>query len=152
MAVSTKTTVRGLKETRALLRKLPDRAQKKVMGGAVRSGATVFKKEVKKNAPVGDEPSPISKKFGPLKDNIRVVRLKRGIPKTSSSYRVDTGKSPQGFWREFGTSRQPAQPWFRPAVDGGWQSAVNKIKERLGAGVAREAAKLGRSLFSKVKK
>jgi len=25
-------------------------------------------------------------------------------------------KAPEGFWLEYGTSREPAQPWWRPAV------------------------------------
>jgi HK97 gp10 family phage protein len=29
---------------------------------------------------------------------------------------VNARRAPQGFWREFGTKHQPADPWFYPAV------------------------------------
>ncbi len=144
MAGTRLSRVTGLADARKALRQLPVNVERKVLRAAVRSGAAVTKAAVKAAAPVGDEPSKISAKFGHLKDNIRVIRLKRDIPKGSAQYRVDTGKAPQGFWREFGTSKQPARPWFRPAVDSSFAKAVNKMKEQLAKGVAREAEKLGK--------
>lgn len=142
MANMTTSRVTGLKEARAALRKLPDRVQKRVMSGAVRAGATVIRSEVKRAAPVGGEPSKAAEMYGRLKDNLRVIKLKRNIPKGSAMYRVDTGNAFWGYMLEFGTVLMAARPWFRPAVDGGYAKAVNKIKERLAAGIEREATKL----------
>ncbi|NFV79999.1 HK97-gp10 family putative phage morphogenesis protein [Magnetospirillum aberrantis] len=141
----TQSRVVGLRDARAILKKLPQNVQRRVLNNATRAGATVMKGAVRRKAPIGVEPSDLSEKYGPLKDNIRIVRLKRGVPKDQAEYRVDTGNAPQGFWAEFGTSRQPARPWFRPAADSAWSRAVARIKERLAAGVAREAEKLGKS-------
>jgi len=104
---------------------------------------TVLKTVVKKAAPVGKRPSKASATYGRLKDNIRVIRLKRNIPKSSVSFRIDTGKAFWGYMVEFGTSTLAPMPWFRPAVDAGLAKALNKIKERLAIGIEREAIKLG---------
>lgn len=144
MAKLTQSRVTGLSDARAILKKLPQNVQRRVLRQATRAGASVLRLAVRRAAPIGDQPSALADKFGPLKTNIRVIRLKRGIPKDQAEYRVDTGDSPQGFWREFGTSRQPAQPWFRPAVDSAWDKAVARIKERLARGVEREAVKLAK--------
>lgn len=136
--------VTGLADARKVLKQLPERVQKRVMGAATRAGATLLRQETRRAAPVGDEPSAMSAKYGRLKDNIRVLRLKRDVPEGGALYRVDTGSAPWGYWREYGTSHQPAQPWFRPAVDGAFARVVNRIKERLARGVEREALKLGK--------
>lgn len=141
----TESRVTGLSDARKLLKQLPINVQKRVMRASVRAGAAVLRTAVRRAAPVGTEPSPLSKEYGHLKDNIRVVQLKRDVPRDSASFRVDTGNAPQGFWREFGTSRQPARPWFRPAVDSAFERAVNRMKERLAIGIEREAEKLGKS-------
>jgi HK97 gp10 family phage protein len=135
--------ITGLNEARNLLKVLPDRTQKRVLNGAVRAGATVLRKEIKAAAPVdADKRSPASEKYGRLKDNIRVLRLKFGVPKTSAMYRVDTGRAFWGYFLEFGTRFIAARAWFRPAVDANFDRAVNQMKERLASGIEREAEKL----------
>lgn len=144
MATTRLSSVTGLTEALDILRKFPDRIQKKVLASAVRSGATVIRKAARSAAPIGSKPSRISKKYGPLRDNIRVIKLKRDVPIGSAMYRVDTGNSPQGYWIEFGTMNISAKPWFRPAIDAAGDAAVDKIRERIAAGLEREAIKLSR--------
>lgn len=134
----------GLAEARRALKLLPDRVQKRVLRNATAAGATVMRRAVKAAAPTGAAPSAASGQYGRLKDNIRTVRLKRGLPDTTAAYRVDTGPSFWGMFLEFGTRLMAARPWFRPAADAAADSAVGAIKERLAAGVAREAEKLGK--------
>lgn len=145
MAGTNLSRVTGLADARKLLRQLPVNVERRVLRAATRSGAVILKNAVRAAAPVGETPSKISAKWGHLRDNIRVIRLKRDVPKGSAMYRVDTASAPQGFWMEFGTSKQTARPWFRPAVDGAFAKAVARMKEQLAAGVAREAEKLGKT-------
>lgn len=141
----TESRVTGLADARKLLNQLPINVQKRVLKAATRSGAAVLRVAVRKAAPVSEVMSKMSRTWGHLRDNVRVVQLKKDVPKDSAMFRVDTGNAPQGYWREFGTSRQPAKPWFRPAVDSAFARAVDRMKERLALGVAREAEKLGKS-------
>lgn len=135
----------GLDEARRALKQLPDKVQRRVLRGATAAGARAMAKAVKDAAPVETgEQSNASKQYGRLKDNVRVIRLRRGYPDTTAAYRVDTGKAFWGMFLEFGTRLISARPWFRPAVDASGDKALNTIKERLASGVAREAEKLGR--------
>ena len=136
--------VKGLKEARWALKQLPEKVERRVLRSATRSGGAVLRRAVRSAAPIGEEPSEASAKYGRLRENIRLIRLKRNIPKGSAIYRVDTGKAFWGYLLERGTRWITAQPWFRPAVAASWPRAVNTIKERLAQGVAREAEKLGR--------
>jgi len=133
--------VTGLAEMRRVLKMLPDRVQKRVMRNAVRSAAVVMRKSVQSAAPVGAESSKASAKYGRLRQNIRVLRLKR-VPRGSEAARVDTGRAFWGVWYEFGSSRQPPRPWFRPAVDTASDASVERLRERLAAGILKEALAL----------
>lgn len=144
MARQTESRVSGLAEARSALKRLPPNVQRRVLRAAVRAGATVLRKEVRARAPVGDEQSEYSKRYGTTRKNIRIIRLKRGIPADAAAFRVDTGDAMQAYWYEYGTRHQPARPFFRPAVDQAWQRAVNAMKERLAAGIEREARKLAK--------
>lgn len=137
--------IKGLAEANAALKRLPDRVQRRVLRGATAAGARVMLKAVKAAAPTDAGPqSEASRKYGRLRDNLRVLRLKRGIPDTAAAYRVDTGKSFWGLFLEFGTRLISARPWFRPAVDSSTDKALDTIKDRLASGVAREAEKLAK--------
>lgn len=139
--------VNGLNEARRALKQLPANVQRRVLSQATRSGAVIIKNEVKRAAPAGTEPPrkrSSGKNYGRLKENIRVIRLNKGVPKSISRWRVDTGRAFWGWFSEFGTRFMSASPWFRPAVDRSHEKAVNTIKERLASGVAREAEKLAK--------
>lgn len=141
MPTRKRSQVTGLKECNEVLKRLPERVQKRVLANAVRAGATVVNRAVKAAAPVGDEKSPASKQYGSIKQNIRVQRLRK-VPKTAAGHRVWTKDAFWAMFYEFGTSRQPARPFFRPAWDASLSEAVARIRERLAAGVEREAKKL----------
>ena len=141
--MDTNIKISGLKEARAALKLLPDRVQKRVQGAATRSGATVMRAEARRDAPVGDEPSEASKKYGSLKSNIRIIKLKR-VPKGTTGYRVNTGDAFWGVILEVGSRFMAARPWFRPAIDRSRDKALDKMRERLAAGIEREAKKLSK--------
>lgn len=143
MAVEVDIKISGLNEALAILRKMPDRVRTRVLRGAVRAGATVMRRQVRANAPRGDEPSPASEKYGRLRDNIRIIRLKRG-PKTWAGYRVDTGDAYWGYFIEFGTVKMAPRAWFRPAVDTAAEASLARMRDQMGRSIEREAAKLAR--------
>lgn len=133
--------VSGFKELDAVLKELPRTMQKQVLGNAVAAGARAIRKEVKGAIPVGQDPSPASKKYGSAKSNVRFFRLRR-LRRAVAGYRVSMGKA---FWMtfyEFGTSRQPARPFFRPAFERASGEAIKAMRDRLAVGLEKAAKQL----------
>lgn len=133
--------VGGFTEARALLKQLPPNIEKRVLQRAVNAGASEIRKAVKAAAPVGKEPSQASAKYGRLKQNIRVMRLKR-VQRGAKGARVWTRFAFWGYFLEFGTKHQPARPWFEPAVASSQASAFDKMRTALVIGIEREANRL----------
>lgn len=98
------------------LSKLSQRVENKHLQKATKKALSVAKRTVEDAAPRGEgRRSEISSKFGPLHTNI-VVQRKRKPGKNRKGSRLTTKDAPQGAWYELGTKRQPARPWFVPAV------------------------------------
>lgn len=76
---------------------------------------------------------------GYLKRSIKIygVRIERG----QMVARVGVGQAFYGGFREFGTRRQPAQPWFARAVQGAAGAAVDALAARLRVELDAAAAK-----------
>lgn len=153
--------IAGAREIDELLKKLPVRVAKRVVGNAMRAGGRVVQREAKLRAPVGiEEPHP---KYGKLRDNIRVKTVaEKG---TSAAVAVHIGAAFWGFFLEFGTGVRrlkkarvlsdgttvfgtevgpmPARPFMRPAWDSSKAAALDRIAKGLGDGIQREAIKLG---------
>ncbi|MEH6477724.1 MAG: hypothetical protein V7727_18675 [Sneathiella sp.] len=133
----------GAREASRLLRELPQAAEQRVLQAATMSGSRAWAKHIKGAAPVGDNPkSPKSQKYGPLKKNITVQALKSLRRKNQRGARVWTKFAFWGFIREFGSKRQAANPWFRPAADSGQGAALQAQAAATGRGIEREAKKL----------
>ena len=124
--------VEGAREMEKVLKLLPDRVAEKALAGAVLASANVIKREMKARAPVDT---------GGLKKSIIAKRDKT----TRSSVTYLVGPSTKGFFgmfTEFGTRFIPARPWMRPAFDTSIRPAIDKMGERLGKNIQREARKL----------
>jgi HK97 gp10 family phage protein len=132
---------KGFKELNNLLKELPKNVENKVLMrsavGAARAGAKV----IKEAAPVGDEPSEASKKYGSLKKNIRAGRAK-ARKRSAREALIHTRDAFWGWFYEFGNPRQPARPWFVPAFKSASTRMLDEIKSRLGKGIEDEAKKL----------
>ena len=93
--------------------------EKKVSDGVLFSGAAgmaaVIYAEVKLNA----SPPRIGRKTGNLAASIYQVYSPEKSPDGRKTYRVSWNrrKAPHGHLIEFGTSRAPAHPFIRPALD-----------------------------------
>jgi HK97 gp10 family phage protein len=53
---------------------------------------------------------------------------------------------PKGMWQEFGTFKDPAQPWFRPAWESNKIKVLDAIKVTLGAEIEKAARRYARKL------
>lgn len=153
MAGTDQFNVAGAAEMAKVLRLLPDRVADKALAGAVLAAANVVKKEMRTRAPVrsvGGEKKMKSKTRAPghLAKHI-IARRDKKTNKSSVSYQV--GLSPSAFYGmflEFGTRYISARPFMRPAFDVAAKPAVDKMGERLGKNIEREATKLA-GKFSK---
>ena len=141
----------GLEELGKVISGLPVRLEKQVLRKVARAGATVARKRIKAAAPAETGPrSAASKKYGTLKSNIKVKNLKQRH-RSEFACKVTTGNAFWGSFSEFGTSHQPAKPWFRPAFDGSQSAAFQKMAEVAVSGV-EAAAKTLAGKYAKAKK
>jgi HK97 gp10 family phage protein len=105
----------GGPELERALRELGGNIAGRLGGNAVRAGARVIANEAKQRVPV--------RTGGTVRQAWVGTRLF------------------YSWFVEFGTSKQPPQPFLRPARDEGAQKAVDKIVENLSAGIERETQK-----------
>ena len=131
----------GFKELDKLLKDLPQNVERKVLQSAVTGAIREGAKEIRKAAPVGIDPSPASQKYGPLKKNIRVARVRKPNPGQRGAS-VNTGDAFWGAFYELGTRHQAARPWFGPAFERAVSKILDELKKRLGDGIEKEANKL----------
>lgn len=133
--------VGGLENLDKMLRQLPSNIEKRVLQSAVTSAIREGRKEIKKSTPRGAKQSPASKKYGALRTNLRVKRLRR-TEKNEKASRVDTGRAFWAVFYEKGTRHQPARPFFEPAFKRAEGAIIKKLAERIKAGIEREVNKL----------
>ena len=145
--------VRGLKELNEALRQLPDRIARNVLRGATSAGAAVIRKEAKVKAPVytgqvsAGHPPPGTLRRAVYQKQIR--ELSSLVKQTFYvGVRVGRNASKKGldafYWRfiEFGTSKQPARPFLRPAFETKKLEAIAAIKQYLTDRIPKEVDKL----------
>jgi len=152
-------SIAGAAEIDAVLKALPLKIRKKVIGPATRSGAQIIRKEAEKLAPYDQD----RERGVHLKDEI-IVRKKR---RTNDIYLVGaSNRVPHAHLVEFGTGPRPfkkphwvllggfnwvyvrhagsmtPQPFLRPALDNKAREAIDKIGQRLGDLTERWAERL----------
>lgn len=155
-AMSVKTTIKfkGVNELAQSLKKLPDRVENKVLQSAVNSGLLPAKKAIIAAAPLGPDKTGNRqhrsqrtasdwariKKYGHLKKQIKIMRLKR-VGYKERAARVTTGKAFWAFWYELGNRRQPARPFFLPAFTKSVNQVLETLSDKLAKGIEREFKK-----------
>jgi HK97 gp10 family phage protein len=129
--------VEGLAELEAKLNALPAAASKKVMRSALMFALTPMQKAARAG---------VAKRSGALAKAI----AKRSFITKSNNYQADAGivmntKKKASGWRwhfeEFGTSRQKARPFLRPAFDSNKESAVTRFVAQIKKRIAAELKK-----------
>jgi hypothetical protein len=143
----------GLAELQAFLQELPARVESNIMRGAIRAGAKPVADEARQLAPSLKDPDP-RRTAGALKKSVRVmsVRSRGGVVQGGVAVggRVKLGRGNKrqeadAFYAhmvERGTAKMGAQPFFRPAIDGKVQAAIdataNYIRQRIAAGALKK--------------
>ena len=123
------------KQLMSALKELPKNIQKNVMVGATRAGAVAIAEEAKLRVPVDT---------GDLKKSIGVTRRKGDVNIVRFSISPRKGKGLGGWYAhfvEFGTSKQPAQPFMRPAYENSSEEALKRAGEYLKSRLPYEVAK-----------
>jgi HK97 gp10 family phage protein len=153
------TNIQGLAEIDRILKELPENIARRELAGALRAGAATIQKEAKLRAPDSNKQH---SKYGDLRNNIRVRRIRASNSVGALAVAVTTGRA---FWAKFvefgraavkikkkkvltgdgitfyGTevAAAPARPFMRPAFDAAGPRAIEAIAKRLKAGVLRQA-------------
>lgn len=131
--------IKGAKATEQVLKKLPNAMRGRVLRAAASAGGRVVRDTAKLSAPVGET--------GETRESI-AVRTQKESGRNSVTVRVGpTRRAFYAFFGEFGTSNQPARPWFRPAWDASKGRALNKIGDSLGKAITRAAKRLAGPLL-----
>ena len=133
MALTGQSDLRGAAELARLLDAMPRKLSKVLLVRALRKGAQRLQREMRSRAPKrSDAQTKAGRKPGHLRRNIR-VRSAQGRGDSAPAVDVYLSKGAfYGKFLEFGTSRQPARPWMRPAYDAEIQAAIDDISAQLG--------------------
>lgn len=142
MSIKIEAELSGFDEFDNLLKKLPERVEKRVLQKSVNKALRSSQKAFKAAAPrhTGEQ-SPASKEYGTGRKNIKVKKLRR-VRKGQKAARLDTGNA---FWLyiyEKGSRYQPARPWFLQAFQKSREAILNVLRDELGKNIESEAKKL----------
>lgn len=149
MALKRNVTVQGLPEFEKALDALPNAVAKKVLEGALRSGAGVIRRQAKALAPVGEK--------GLIRRALKVrkVRITRSrVIRAAYVVTADPRIAPHAHLIELGTRPRTTKAgafrgkvkrrrFLERAFENNSSAVLSKIAQRLTAGIEREAAKLG---------
>lgn len=125
--------VEGFKELNKALKIFPENVERRILRSMAQAGGQVVVKAARENVPV---------KTGKLKKGI-IRRSKKG-PKTAGRVEVSVGPSQDvfyGMFLEFGTSKIPATPWLRPALDENRDAIIEAMRQRGLKRIEKEAEK-----------
>lgn len=118
-------TFTGSAEVKAIFDAMPGKVQKKLIRHALRAAAKAIQEDAKRIAP--DE-------TGALAKSIKVRAMKRSRTRVgvqvftdSDSLQTDGKKGYYAAFTELGTSREAAQPFLRPALEGNKGQAQSMI-------------------------
>lgn len=123
----------------------------KIARAGVLAAAKIVKSAAIAAAPISDRPHQLGRRKdqiaqpGNLKRNIIVKRLPPNERAVTEEYivgvRHGSGRVPKDafYWRfiEFGTVKLPARPFLRPALENNQQQAIDAMKDRIAARIAK---------------
>lgn len=114
------------------MRFIDDDVRKRIGRAATRDAAKVVRVETENSAPPRTT-APIH-----IADSIRVRVASKEETRYSWVYYVNiSSKAFYWYFYEFGTSRQPARPFFRPAFEKSYKEALGAMVKRLRARLAK---------------
>lgn len=149
--------VRGLQELEQALLEVGNSCAGSALFGALMAAALPMQKATQALAPISDRPHYRYKKGkkgkgekektltqpGNLRKNISRKRLKSGRGETGAEVGISwRGNAFYGRFVEFGTSKQAAKPFLRPAFDAKKEESLTIFKEKLAANIEKQRQKI----------
>ncbi len=139
-----KVTVEGLKEVEDAFADLGTSISRRIARKALTAGGEIFAKEMRARAPKKDMNLVESIDVG-----TQLTRRQKAMHRKQDPVEVFVGaKDPAAVPQEFGTYKEPPQPFARPAWDATQTQVLSRITDELMVGVdqavARAAAKAKR--------
>ena len=132
-----KANITGLGELKKKFQELPLKVENQILQKATTASLMKIKPEMIEAAPAHmDEQSPASKIYGPIKKNIRVIKLKN-LRRGQKGARLDTGNAFWAFFYEKGTRHQPARPWFLPRFTALIDNVVDTVSDQITEGIEK---------------
>ena len=133
--------VQGMAELEQALLEMGNALAGKELFGGLMDAALPIQKAAQALAPVADKPhyqytrkkgQRIQIQPGNLRKSIRRKRLKSRDGQTGAQVGISwTGRAFYGRFREFGTSKEPAKPFLRPAFEAKKDDALRIFRGRL---------------------
>ena len=128
--------VRGLAEAKRRMAAFPERLQRRILGQALRAGATSTAQAIRKAAPRGTRPyTKKERKYRAKKFNLsRSIGTKGGIRGNPGETIVQarlTGRGFYGRFIEFGAKNVARRPWFAPAAIGNADTAAQIVLRKM---------------------
>lgn len=144
-----KVKLEGLKELEAALGQLPKATGRNVLRRVLKEAGEPIAQAARAKAP---------RETGNLIESIdvgtRLTRRQTGQHKKQSTVEmhVGSGPNPQSITQEFGTFKEPAQPFMRPAWDSQKRAALDIIYNLLWPEIERAATRHANKLARKAAK
>lgn len=140
MAVTVR--VEGLRELSYALEELPKATQKNTLRRVLRKAAANFDDIASSMAPVLTGELQRSVVTG---SQLNKSQKRYAKKETKHFVEIHVGTSdPAGIFQEFGTFKEPSQPFMRPTWDSTKNGMLETIKRELGTEIQKSAARLGR--------
>jgi len=133
-----KTKLEGFKECREALQEMPEMIRRLTVRGPLIEAARTIQAAVEERAPVSSRPSNPTPGSLKASGKSRRHRKGRGSLDTVAVIFADPAAVPQ----EYGTTKQAAHPYFRPAVDSVEAAVMARFGEALKEAVDKAAADL----------
>lgn len=131
----------GFDETVAALRKLPQEIAGKVLDSALRKAGTPMADDASRTAPRSDVPS----SAGHMADTVKLRKFtdQASANDVESNYWIGPDRGHfYGEFSEWGTFKETARPFMRPAFDRDGRIVIVSLGRELGAAVERAAKKV----------
>lgn len=136
--------LKGAKELERALGELGEDMANAAGRAAVRTAARELRTELEQTAPYAPGTRVRGgKNYGHLRDNVRHRREKERKPYTIR-YIVHFGRAYWAYYREVGTSRQPARPWAVPTFQRMQAQLLRTMLVALGKRMAATSKRLAR--------
>ncbi|WP_226578887.1 HK97-gp10 family putative phage morphogenesis protein [Acuticoccus sediminis] len=141
-----KVRIEGLRELEKALAELPKATGKNVLRRVLKKRAEPIAINMVSLAPVRSGALGRSVDHGPIG---RLSRRQKAMHRkwgssTAVEWFIGAGTNPQSITQEFGTFKEPAQPFARPAWDAGKMQMLGGIKDDLWMEIQKSAERLAR--------